>query len=53
MNSKYQQLSLRDAGAFDKKFQGLPLVGWAKVSSERHKAGTSRKARIRAKKERE
>ena len=54
--SKYQQLSLREAGQFDRKFltfDGTGEVtsrqitsGWTAVSQDRHTRGLSRKARI-------
>lgn len=62
---KYQQLSLAEAGQFDRKFRvtksgpgmdaefgaRVPTTGWEVVSQRRQAAGVSRKARIKAKKE--
>ena len=51
---QYQQLSCREAGQFDYKQRqaGKFLqTGWGKVCSARCKAGTSRRLRIKTKKE--
>jgi hypothetical protein len=57
---KYQQLSCRDAGQFDKKFRAvdaegngvrIPVTGWEKVCRDRAARGVSRSARLKAKKE--
>ncbi len=50
MDTKKNQLSLREAGQWDQQ-HAKPAVGWSKISSDRHKAGVSRKARIKLKKE--
>lgn len=52
---KYQQLSLKESGKFDTKFHQktesgftrIPTTGWSVISLARHKAGISRKARIK------
>lgn len=43
-----QQLSCKEAGAFDEKKAHLP-TGWATVSADRAKRKVSRKARIQGK----
>lgn len=51
---QYQQLSCREGGQFDHKRQLLGTwrnTRWHDVSTERCKAGISRRLRIKAKKE--
>ena len=50
--SKYQQLSLSEAGQFDYKNNlKNKLTGWGRICKERAAKGVSRKARIQRRKQ--